>query len=306
VAFDGTNFLVVWEEYSFDWCGTGSCEWDIHGWFIDPSTLALSGGLVNVAVGVGNQREAAIAFGGGRYLVAFKGTGISSPLSAATVEPDGTASAPFVVRHPTGPIRSPPAVASDGTGFMLAWGEEQGYDACDVLAQYVSGGGPAGELTVVDASPEVQGDPAVGWDGANYLVAYIFQRTNGWDLLGKFVPLPPLDGVATAEPIVISNAPGWRSRPAVLWRGDEYLVAWQDERWGYGATIYGQRVDTDGALIGEDASHNWALVASSDEVEHMQAFGVPATDGTRALLVWDRFVGSPPQATLHGQVQSVP
>ena len=52
----------------------------------------------------------------------------------------------------------------------------------------------------------------------------------------------------------ISTAPSWQLNPVIAWNTvrDEFLVVWEDARNGNGMDIYGQRMDAEGALLGEN------------------------------------------------------
>ena len=57
-----------------------------------------------------------------------------------------------------------------------------------------------------------------------------------------------------------SGMQGW-AQACYDYNSDEYLVVWEDYRGGSGSDIYGQFVDGDGSLIGE----NFAICASEGD-----------------------------------------
>jgi hypothetical protein len=288
VACAGDAFVVVWRKYA----PNGSCEcyqWDLYGQFVDPA----SGDLLfaeprAIAVEPSDDEDAAVACIAGNCLVAYRGFG----LYATRVGLDGTVGAPEMIASDG----YEPAVGASADAFLVAYSEYNGSDV-DVLARRVgAGGGPDADVHAIAGGPQYQYAPAVGFDGANYLITWVSDRSNGTDVLGKFIAPPPEapPAVVLDEPILISNAPGYRWDQGAAYVNGFFVVAWTDGRWEYGNSIYGQKVDIDGALLDEGASWNRALVANPDDAENFDGFGGLASDGTRVLLVWHRGGSLPP------------
>jgi hypothetical protein len=181
--------------------------------------------------------------------------------------------------------------------FLVAWAEYSFTGSSyDVWGAFV---GTDGVLAVdspflIAGGYGAQGEPFVHYPGPAYLVTWSAARSSGTDVLGRFFSPPVANGlnVVADEPILISNAPGYRGWPAAVFRGvegiEDYLVAWVDDRWPTSSALYGQRLDASGALLDTDASFNRALMSIPEEMENFQTFGGAATDGTRVLLVWER------------------
>ena len=69
VAFDGTNYLVVWA----DQVGGPSGEWDLFGQLVD-KTGSNVGGVIDISTAPGTQRFPCIAFGKDTYLITWTDT----------------------------------------------------------------------------------------------------------------------------------------------------------------------------------------------------------------------------------------
>ncbi len=152
------------------------------------------------------------------------------------ISPEYPASDPFYVA--ASEDQAKPAVASDGAGFLVVW-EDYRY-AHDIYAARVNSSG-----TVLDGAgilisppyPEEGSEPAVAWDGTNYLVVWASDSPN--DILGARVT--PSGNVLDTEPITVSGAAGDQMQPTVAWNGSNYLVAWRDHR-SSGYDVFGARV----------------------------------------------------------------
>jgi len=93
-----------------------------------------------------------------------------------------------------------PAIAFDGTNYLVVWEVSDGPD------------------------------PAVAFDGTNYLVVWQDDRAGNWDIYGSRVSR---DGtVLDPEAILISTASGDQESPTAAFDGANYLVAWYDNRSG--------------------------------------------------------------------------
>ena len=99
------------------------------------------------------------------------------------------------------------------------------------------------------AAPGGQFRPALAFDGTNMLVVWEDVRFSD-SIAGARVS--PEGTVLDQEEIRISVAPNLQADPDVAFGGDNYLVAWQDERTAGYRDIYAARVDRDGIVLEPD------------------------------------------------------
>ena len=186
---------------------------------------------------------------------------------------------------------SNPAVAWNGTGYLVVW-EDPRLEAArgvDVRGRRVSAAGaPEGRDFRISGTSANADDvaPAVASDGTVYLVVWEDRRMlpdRQTDIYGRIVS-------AVGKPVGANfrvcgpGATGYDWAPAVAWDGTlpAYLVVWQDERnWAdRGSDIYGRRVAGDGSRVGGD------FRISGPAAKDYEYSPDLAWSGTGHLVVW--------------------
>lgn len=288
VAFDGADYLMIWEEDS-------SPSTKLYGVLIDKSGTQL-GSIFTVATGsaisIGD-----VIFDGSNYFVAWgnqsnSGQGYTSDVFGQFVTTSGQPlGSPLTISNAQYGQRFP-GVAFDGTNILVAWvdGRRQvqtGIDPCsgnpayfetDVYGQFVtkSAANAAGTLLGSNFAINENSDPSdnpigVAFDGTNYLVVWSDETTLGtacvngeidggqWHLYGQFLDKA---GAGVGGVIAVSTAAGSQELPRVAFGGTQYLVTWTDMRndanhdgvcdsnEGSCWDVYGRYVDTSGSLQG--------------------------------------------------------
>jgi hypothetical protein len=165
VAFDGTNYLVVWED------NRGS-TWDLYGLRISPAGVPV-GAEFPISTQGDNQRFPAATFDGTSYLVVWQDDrGMGWDIYGARVTTGGVVQSDFAVATGIGD-QSQPDVAHTGAASLVVWDDSSGTDD-DVRGVRVDLQG-----TVLD-SPSIpvctaassQRHPAVAANLSGYLVVW--------------------------------------------------------------------------------------------------------------------------------------
>jgi hypothetical protein len=143
-------------------------------------------------------------------------------------------------------------LAWSGANYLAVWMDDRTDDG-DIYGARVGQDGSVLDSGgfVIYAATSDQGEPAVAFDGTNYLVVWTGYSGDGNDIYGARVTV----GGSVLDPsgIVISGADQDQRSPSVVFDGTTYLVAWQDGRLGYDYyDIYGARLWPNGALIDAD------------------------------------------------------
>jgi hypothetical protein len=221
VAFDGTNYFVVWEDKR---SGTS----DIYGARVAPDGRVLDGTGIAISTGHGDQLTPTVAFDGTGFLVVWQdGRYQDINVYAAVVRGDGTVVGPFGIATTDSerPVR--PDVAFDGTNYLVVW--ETGRQWADPLNSTIHGarvrpdGSPLDAFVIASDTYGWLTDPAVAFDGTNFLVVW----TAADLIVGARVD--PAGQVMDATPLRLSDAGfGSNGSPALAYDGTNYLVVWQE------------------------------------------------------------------------------
>ncbi|HVG63768.1 MAG TPA: Ig-like domain-containing protein [Hyalangium sp.] len=266
VAFDGTNYLIVWEDTRSSLVG------DIFGARVSPSGTVLDADGLQISLRFSAQAHPAVAFDGTNYLVVWEDGSAARDIYGTRVSRAGTVLDPSAIAISTDPNdQASPAIAYDGTNYLVAWTDWRNNSTADIYGSRVGRTGsvldPAGAQLA--GGDEAQTDPALAFDGTNYLLVWSdYQSFPSTNLLARRVRTAgtPLDN----SPFAVSSAEGHQQQASIVYTGTEFLVAWQDGRSGTGTDLYGGRVsrtgtalDGDGFVISANAVNETDVVLSS-------------------------------------------
>jgi hypothetical protein len=278
VAFDGTNYLVVWED------GRTGTYTDIYGARVSKSGVALDPDGFAISMAWHTQARPAVAFDGTNYLVVWHDYRSNTYYSVyfARVSPAGVVLDSDGIRVcATASQQMWPAVAFDGTNYLVVWQDLRSGNF-DIYGARVSKSGVVLEPNgfAVSTAAARQAHPAVAFDGVHYLVVWDDQRTNiSDDIYGSRVN--PSGGVLDSKGVAISTAANRQEYPSVTYGGGNYLVAWQDDRSGF-EDIYGTRVTPSAGVLN---SGGIAICRAANN----QAYPALGFDGTNYMAVWQDY-----------------
>jgi hypothetical protein len=242
LASDGRDSLLV---YSL---GGGA----IFGVLVGRSTI---GDRFLVDATVGGNHTPAVAFDGDRYLemgqaVAQGGVTI---IRGRFVDRRGALLGPVfdVARGPNAVAE--PAVGALDTEFLVGWTTTPPGGATTLLASRVSRTGVVrdpGGFPVSTSVANEQVEPAVGFDGTNYLVVWADDRGGlQFQILGARVS--PSGALLDPAGITVADSPSDKHAPALAWCGYEFLVVWDAIHDATATDVEGVRVEPTGAVEGD-------------------------------------------------------
>jgi len=240
VAFDGTNYLVVWVD------NRAGGSTDIYAARLSPTGTILDGSGIPISVAPGDQTAPAVVFDGTNYLVAWVDgrSGTATDIFGSRVTKAGS------VLDTTGiPIslgtgnQTAPALSSDGTNDLVVWQDFRAGVDPSIYGTRVTKTGTVLSGAGTPISTNVDSvTPALAFDGTNYLV--VWSRSGAIDGTRVSKAGVVLDGSG----IVISG-PHLDQLPAIAFDGTNYLVVWQDLRSSNGYDIFGTRVSKAGTVL---------------------------------------------------------
>jgi hypothetical protein len=247
LAFDGTNFLVTWEDSR-----SGSSR-DIYAARLTPQGTVLDTNGIPVSIAANYQGYSAVAFDGTSFLVTSEDSrnGDTSDIYAARVTPQGTVLDPNgILVSIAASYRESPAVAFDGTNFLVTWEDHRNGTYADIYAARVTPQGTVLDPSGIPISSAAGGQwsPAIAFDGANFLVTWTDSRSGGsYHVYAARVT--PQGTVLDPSGIPISTAASYQGYPALAFDGANFLVTWEDYRSGSYSDIYAARVTPAGVVF---------------------------------------------------------
>jgi hypothetical protein len=283
ISFDSTNFLVVWQDNRNDVAAS-----DIYGARVTPQGDVLDPAGFVVSQAVQGQNDPAISFDGTNYLVAWQDRrdSVSSHIYGARVTPAGAVldTNGFAISQGAGQEFAP-AAAFDGANFLLAWTQMIGSfpPELNIYGARVTPDGTVlvpGDIVIAQAS-DIQSNPTLGFDGANFLAAWRDGRNapGSPDIYGARVT--PDGTVLDPDGIAVTRATDIQIMPALGFDGANFLAVWQDNRNNPGESdVYGARVTPDGAVL--DTGGLLITQAAREELAPAVAF-----DNANFLVAWE-------------------
>jgi len=278
IAFDGKNYLVVWEELR------GSNYYDIYGTRVNQSGIPLDSAGIAISAEPDYQSHPSMVFDGTNFLVVWEDSRNIETVPdviGARVSQSGTVIDPIGIPFSTAAnYQYSPAVAFDGTNYLVVWQDYHSGSEYDIYGVRVNQSGtvidPAG--IAISTSSRWQSLPSVTFGGTNYLVTWEDQRSSIYysDVYGARISQSGT--VLDPDGIPISTARDYQGYPSVAFDGINYMVVWQDRRNG-GNDIYGARVNQTGVVLDLDG------IPVSVGAWHQMVPAV-AFDGANYLVVW--------------------
>ncbi|MDI7268549.1 MAG: hypothetical protein QME96_11185, partial [Myxococcota bacterium] len=288
VAFDGTNYLVVWTDYR-----AGIGDPDIYAARVTPAGTVLDPTGIAVAVGPHNQTEPAVgATNTGGFLVAWRYDSVGGTfcqINGARVSGAGVVldAWPGFVIGATPSYDLSPAISFDGTDYFVAWSAGR-FGNWGVYGARVTTAGmvlDAAGIAISTATND-QSQVSVAFGGGYYLVVWRDFRngaTSGWDIYAARVSTAGVlqDGPPATGGIVVSAEAGTQQYPAVTYGAGDFLVVWGDSRSG-SPEVYGARMSAAGRVL--DATGIAISTASGPYPLYYPP--VVASSGAAYLAVW--------------------
>ncbi len=279
-AFDGSEYLLVWEEER------AGNDTDIYG-----ARVAADGTLLDpegfaIASAPGTQRYPSVAAIPGTFLVTWEDLRPGVPFAESAVYVARVTGAGAVLDPAGIPIASAssstfrmPAVAADGAAFLVAWHPAPLEHHSAAAVRFTASG------TVLDPAPITVGthtgiNPKLGiaYGGGEYLMVWADSQSGSSDLYGaRFTSAGVM---LDASPFAISTNQYDEADPVVTWAGSAFVVAWQDSREFFnGQDVYATRVSPGGGVLDPDG----IAVASGKGWK-----GSPkiAFDGLNTIVTW--------------------
>ena len=274
LTFDGTNYLVAWQD-------NRSGAYDIYAARVGKTGVVLEPGGVAISTAGSSQYVPSTAFDGQNFFITWQDQrGVFDNIYGARV------SRSAVVMDPAGIALSTAAYsqdistsAFDGTNYMVVWQDLRNGVSFDVYGARISQSGMIMDPTSISISTVLGSQicPAIAFDRTNYLAVWQDNRNSDyWDIYGARVS--PIGAVLDPGGLPISVTANSQYDPSIGFGDTNYFVVWRDDRGG----IYGARVSPSGIVF----DSNGILI--SQRIYNGSRPSI-AFDGTNYLVVWDYY-----------------
>lgn len=241
VAFDGANYLMVWPDVS-------EPPADIYGQLISRAGMPL-GNPIPIETDTGVVEAGGVAFDGTNYLAVWESNGGGSNTVSAVhgrlISPAGTLVGSRIQISPASTVQKFPAVACNRNEFLVIWTEQSATtNSWSLLGRAIGREGTRGQSLSISQVPMQKPWPAaVASDGTNWLAVWSRETgpfqvivlgvgyTNAWlpMLHGRIMAA---DGTAPAPEFEIRRGGVGTFKPAAVFNGTNYLVAWEEQHLG--------------------------------------------------------------------------
>ncbi|MGC4119156.1 MAG: hypothetical protein QM765_32235 [Myxococcales bacterium] len=273
VAFDGTNHVVAWTD-----ARNGGA--DLYAARVDRAATVLDSGGFSVSRGTAAEQAPTVSCAGATCLAIWQDqrAGTTWDVYGARLGAGAVLDAAGVLVSSAANDELAPAVAFDGTNYLVVWQDRRTFSDWNVYGARVTPSGavldPSG--IAISTAADDQTAPRVSWTPPNYLVVWADKRgAANTDIYGARVSAE--GAVVDPSGLAISTATGNQLAPSVATDGTNYLVVWCDARSG-SARPYASRVSAAGTLLDPTGVSLASTSACSDTAA--------AYDGTRYLAVW--------------------
>jgi len=255
LAFDGTNYLMLWTDPFPFFAGGDQNGWGtLYGQFMSKSGDLVGSTFIitqNINLKFG-QGRGSLSFYDGTYFVTYlKGGNHQDVLYGQRINKSGQLvgspiqiSSNYAREH---------AVSFNGTNYLAAWCDGSGEDKV-IYGQFISSAGDlAGNNFVIDGGEANSDNPvSVGNDGSRFFVLFHEQASDNisWNLYGRIVSS---SGNVADEKILICDSTKKPILPTCAFDGTDYLVTWVENFTGNTASyIKGRFFSSSGTPINND------------------------------------------------------
>ncbi|NTX07358.1 tandem-95 repeat protein [Myxococcus sp. CA040A] len=242
VSANGANYLVAWDH------GSG-----VHGALVTPEGTLGAPRALGPTTSVQTRMYPAVASNGADFFAVWLSQAATTSRSSHIIEGTRVTGTGTVVDSPTPRVLTTasntqlaPAVATNGTNFLVVWEDLRG-GGSDVYGARVT---PTGELLdpqgiALSTAAFDQRAPAVASNGTDYLVVWSTYGAGSPAVAG--VQVAGSGQVLSPQALSISNVAEVEGGAAVASNGTDYLVVWADDL-DFNGPILGARVTRTGVV----------------------------------------------------------
>jgi hypothetical protein len=219
----GGDFLVTW----IDPANAG----DIHAIRVSAAG-ATTGSDIAIATGTETEDSPAVAASPAGWLVAWHDNVVNAPvIKTVRIASNGTLGTVQTVSDPATVVNHP-AVAYDGTDFLVVYEQQQGTAAQQILGAWVAeaDGMPTGmKPTIASGTINLELPAAAGSMGRTFVAWHQHSTTAGNEVINGTL-IPTNAAMPLQATVGLADLASARNVPRVAMTGTDILVGWTDSR----------------------------------------------------------------------------
>jgi photosystem II stability/assembly factor-like uncharacterized protein len=279
IAWDGTNYMVVWQTNRKD-----PEDYDLYAARVGPDRHVLDPEGVPISTAASNQIFADIAAGNDQYFVVWQDLRSRKrwEIYGARVRPDGKVLDPEGIPIATGGGNAQyPQIARGQDSFLVVWMEENEGRGWDVAGMRFApdGGRLDSKRILISGAPGDQTRPTLAWNGKEYLVVWMENRPGSRARISG-ARLTESGTVVDPEGLQLSGSAADPSYPAVGWARGRFVVVWSDKTAPRMHALSGVQVTRAGETI---QTRDFTIARGSN----LHAFPSIRCSGWDCLVVWE-------------------
>ncbi|MEW6536814.1 MAG: DNRLRE domain-containing protein [Candidatus Auribacterota bacterium] len=282
IAADGNRFLVTWTSL------VTSSEYAYYGQFMNADGTYYNSEFLIDSYSFKSPLSAASCSNGQSYLVVYPDNdGDTFDLYAQLMNTQGDSIMPkFLVNTYQDKNQLSPAVATDGSNYLVVWqsGYGQDGDQYGIYAQFVGADGTKrnDEFQVNTSTEGDQVNPAVTFNGKYYLVTWTQKNTSGTEVMGQYFDLTGQTVGVEHQINTVSN--GTQDYSTTVSDRNNFLSVWHSENADESEfEIKAQLSDNAGSEIGNE------FVVNSFTL-YDQAYPSVASNDREYLVTWASYL----------------
>jgi hypothetical protein len=275
VVWNGTDFWIAWAN-SPD--GGLNCEIYMH---------RVGGGFTvyQITNSPGDDRYPSITWTGDCYGLCWAQQDIGSGgkiIHFNIISADGTTKLlpeDTLVNENSGQSACYPCLVWNGDGYGVCWEDDREGQPRMYFARLDKDGSKIGNDVPISSSALVL-DPnrpssSLVWNGSQYAVTWDAQKEGGHYQI--YMALISSDGEKLGGDIQVTTSESTSIRPSIVWAGDKYGIAWEDNRTGQNE-IFMAYLDEDGNKLEDDHQVSHAPAVAS--------YPYLLWNGSKCVVLW--------------------
>ncbi len=279
IAYDGTNYLAMWEEDGDDpWAGV------LCGLRLSADAVPLDSDFIRPRMKGYGCTSPSVSHDRDNFFVAcsfIDTTILNMGVACARISPVGAVLDSGILLPMSADWHYDPSGAFDGDDFLAVWMEDRGGQSSAVSAARITGDGTVMDPLgfPIDTTPTGKYCTAAAFGDSIYLVAWADNRdSTGYDIYCARIGT---DGhVFDPGGIPVCRQAFDQDYPDISFDEDNFLVVWHDNRTDMRGNIFAARVTPEGVVL----DPNGFAVAASDSFD--DAPPAVCFSGANHLVTW--------------------